>query len=220
VLFKSAGRLKQMTEDRTLTLISKQILPITLVLAAGMALSACSSKPSPWSESSSPWEARSEQGAEPEPLAIDEIEPAVVQEETIDPVGYAPTEDTSAYAEGQSSIEEPPMDEPYVEPEPVVEEEPAPVAAGGGLAAQPSGMYAVQVVASSSMDQLNFFASQNQLSDEWVAETVVDGRTWFVLMSGVYATKGEAEQALTGLQELGTDPWIRTVGSVQAVMAQ
>jgi len=206
-----------MTEDRTLTLISKQILPISLVLAGGMALSACSSKPSPWSESSSPWETRSEQAAEPEPLAIDEIEP-VEQEETIEPVGYASAEDSSAFAEGQSSIEEPPTDEPFAEP--MIAEEPAPVAVGGGLAAQPAGMYAVQVVASSSMGQLNFFASQNQLSDEWVAETIVDGRTWFVLMSGVYATKHEAEQALSGLQELGTDPWVRTVGSVQAVMTQ
>jgi len=205
-----------MTEDRTLTLLSKQLLPITLVLAGGMALSACSSKPSPWSESSSPWEARSEQTAEPEPLAIDEIEPVVMQEETIDPVGYAPTENRSAFAEGESSIEEPPMNEP----EPIVEEEPPAVAVGGGLAAQPADMYAVQVVASSSMDQLNFFASQNQLSDEWIAETVVDGKTWFVLMAGVYATKDEAEQALVGLQDLGTDPWIRTIGSVQAVMSQ
>jgi len=203
-----------MTEDRTLTLLSKQILPITLVIVGGVALSSCSSKPSPWSESSSPWETRSESAAEPEPLAIDEIEPVEVQEETIEPVGFVAAEDNSAMVEsGESSIEEPPMDEPAMEP--VVEE-----TAGGGLAAQSASMYAVQVVASSSMDQLRFFANQNQLSDEWVAETVVDGRTWFVLMSGVYATKAEAEQALSSLQALGTDPWIRTVGSVQAVMSQ
>jgi len=207
-----------MTEDRTLTLLSKQILPITLVLAGGVVLSGCSSKPSPWSESSSPWEARSESAAEPEPLAIDEIQPVEVQEETIEPVGFVAEEDNSAMVEsGELTMEEPPMDEPPMD-EPVAEDMSSVV--GGGLAAQPSGMYAVQVVASSSMDQLNFFASQNQLSDEWVAETVVDGRTWFVLMSGVYATKDEAEQALSGLQELGTEPWIRTVGSVQAVMAQ
>jgi len=205
-----------MTEDRTLTLLSKQILLITLALVGSMALTACSSKPSPWSESSSPWESREEQAAEPEPLAIDEIEPVAVQEDTIEPAGFIPEEDTSTYVEAQSNFEEPPMDEPVAEP--MMEEQPA--AVGGGLAAQPASMYAVQVVASSSMDQLNFFASQNQLSDEWVAETVVDGRTWFVLMSGVYATKDEAEQALSGLTELGTEPWIRTVGSVQSVMSQ
>jgi len=206
-----------MTEDRTLTLLSKQILPITLMIVGGVALSGCSSKPSPWSESSSPWETRSESAAEPEPLAIDEIQPVEAQEETIEPMGFVAEEDNSAMIEsGESSIEEPPMDEPDMGP--VVEETAAVV--GGGLAAQPASMYAVQVVASSSMDQLRFFANQNQLSDEWVAETVVDGRTWFVLMSGVYATKDEAEQALSGLQALGTDPWIRTVGSVQAVMSQ
>lgn len=209
-----------MTEDRTLTLLSKQILPITLMLAGGIALSACSSKPSPWSESSSPWDARSEQAAEPEPMAIEDITP--VQEEAIEPVGYVAAEDRSAFAEGQSSIEEPPVDEPVIE-EPMIDEampEGQSVIVGESLSAQPAGMFAVQVVASSSMEQLNFFVSQNQLSDEWTAETVVEGKTWFVLMSGVYATKGEAEQALAGLQELGTDPWIRTVGSVQAVMPQ
>jgi len=205
-----------------LTLLSKQILPITLVLAGGIALSGCSSKPSPWSESSSPWDARSEQAAEPEPLAIEDIPPVVAQEEAIEPVGYVAAEDNSAFAEGQSSIEEPPMDEPVMD-EPMIEEtmpEESSVIVGKSLAMQPAGMFAVQVVASSSMEQLNFFVSQNQLSDEWVAETIVDGKTWFVLMAGVYATKAEAEQALTGLQELGTEPWIRTVGSVQAVMPQ
>ena len=93
-----------------------------------------------------------------------------------------------------------------------------PVMSGGGLAGQPAGNYAVQVVASSSMEQLTFFASQYQLSDEWVAETTVDGRIWYILMLGVYETKAEAEQALVNVQDLETQPWIRTIGSVQAVM--
>ncbi|RDH82288.1 MAG: hypothetical protein DIZ80_08285 [endosymbiont of Galathealinum brachiosum] len=209
-----------MTEDRTLTLISKKILPITLVLAGTVALAACSSKPSPWSESSSPWDSRAEQNAEPEPLAIDQIEPAYQEEETIEPVGFVAAEEDTAMVESEAVVEEP-MEEPMAEPElEIIEEEPEAVAVSGSLAEQPAGMFAVQVVASSSMDQLNYFAQQNQLSDEWVAETTVDGKVWFVLMSGVYGSKAEAEQALESLQGLETQPWIRTVGSVQAVMSQ
>jgi len=206
-----------MTEDRTLTLLSKNLLPITLVLAGSVALAACSSKPSPWSESS-PWEGRAEQSAEPEPLAIDDIQSGYQQEETIEPIGFVAAEESSVMVESEAVMEEP-MAEPMMA-EPVMEEQPAAVMVGGGLAEQPAGMFAVQVVASSSMDQLSFFASQNNLSQEWVAETSVDGKIWFVLMSGVYATKAEAEQALEGLQGLGTQPWVRTVGSVQAVMSR
>jgi len=201
-----------------LTLLSKKILPITLVLAGSIALAACSSKPSPWSESSSPWEGRAEQNVEPEPLAVDDIEPVYLAEpETIEPVGIVASEDESMMVEGSEVME--PLEEPMGE-EPMMDEAAAPVAVGGGLAEQPAGMFAVQVVASSSMDQLNAFANQHQLSDEWVAETMVDGRVWFVLMSGVYATKSEAEQALEGLQMLETQPWIRTVGSIQSSMSQ
>ena len=201
-----------------MTLLSKKILPITLVLAGSIALAACSSKPSPWSESSSPWEGRAEQNVEPEPLAVDDIEPVYLAEpETIEPVGIVASEDESMMVEGSEVME--PLEEPMGE-EPMMDEAAAPVAVGGGLAEQPAGMFAVQVVASSSMDQLNAFANQHQLSDEWVAETMVDGRVWFVLMSGVYATKSEAEQALEGLQMLETQPWIRTVGSIQSSMSQ
>ncbi|MCW9048524.1 MAG: SPOR domain-containing protein [Gammaproteobacteria bacterium] len=196
-----------------MTLLSKNLLPITLVLAGSVALAACSSKPSPWSESSSPWEGRAEQGAEPEPLAIDEIQPAYQQDETIEPVGFIAAEESSMMVESDAV-----MDEPMAEP--VMMAEPAAVAVSGSLAEQPASMFAVQVVASSTMDQLSSFARQNNLSQEWVAETSVDGKVWFVLMSGVYSTKAEAEQALDGLQGLGTQPWIRTVGSIQAVMSR
>lgn len=201
-----------------MTFLSKNLLVIAAMLVGSMVLTGCSSKPSPWteseSESTSPWDGRADQAAEPEPLSIEELDPPYqVEEEPIEPAGFVAGEDGVPMAE--EAMEEPVVDEPVIE-----EAVNTPVALSGSLAAQPSDMYAVQVVASSSMDQLNFFASQNNLSDEWVAETLVDGKTWFVLMAGVYATKGEAEQALSGLQELGTDPWVRTVGSVQAVMAQ
>jgi len=190
-----------MTEDRTLTPVSKKLLPMILVLVGGVALTACSSKPSPWTESSSPWDER----AQNEPV-----------EEGVEPVeddGLAAMEEEPLPVDNEFVVEE-----PLPEPEPMMVEEPEPVMSGGGLAAQPAGNYAVQVVASSSMEQLRFFANQYQLSDEWVAETTVNGKVWYILMLGVYETKAEAEQALVNVQDLETQPWIRTIGSVQAVM--
>ena len=181
-----------------MTPVSKKFLPLVLACVGAAALTACSSKPSPWTESSSPWDER----AQSEPV-----------EEVVEPVegeGLAAMEEEALPVDNEFVIEE-----PMEQPEPI--EEPEPVMSGS-LASMPAGNYAVQVVASSSMDQLTFFANQYQLSDEWVAETTVDGKVWYVLMLGVYETKAEAEQALVNVQDLETQPWIRTIGSVQAVM--
>ena len=189
-----------MTEDNIVALIIKKTLSFALVLVAGVMLAACSSKPSPWAEASSPWDSRAE-AQEPEPLEIADIEPA-------------PVEESIEIAE-EPVAEEEVLIEP--EPEPVVDE-PVVASTGSGLSAQPADYFAVQVVASGSMEQLNDFASQHQLSDQWVAETTVDGRVWYVLMLGVYPSKNEAEQAMESVMDLETQPWVRTVGSVQAVM--
>ncbi len=189
-----------------MTLTSKKILSFVLVLIASAMLGACSSKPSPWAEASSPWDNTQEESQEPEPLEIADIEP-------VEPTSV---EDT---IEPEPVIEEPEVveAEPEPEPEPIVEE-PVQMATGDGLAGQPAGYYAVQVVASSSMDQLTDFANANQISDQWVAETTVEGRVWYVLMLGVYPTKEEAEQAMQSVVELETLPWVRTVASIQASM--
>ncbi len=210
-----------------MTLLSNKILPISLVLAGSVVLASCSSKPSPWAESSSPWESRSEPVAEAEPLVVEDVEPAPI-EETVEPVAYVAAEDDTAMVESGGMIETPVVDEEQIIEEPIVDEtEEADghhgdesVVVGGSLSEQPEGMFAVQVVASSSLDQLNHFAEENNISSDWIAETNVDGKVWFVLMSGLYATKHEAEEALEGLQELDTQPWIRTVGSIQSAMNQ
>jgi len=187
------------------TLTSKKILSSTLVLIASVMLGACSSKPSPWAEASSPWDNKQE-SQEPEPLEIADIEP----------VEPTPVEDTIEPMDAEPIVEEPV--EVEAEPEPVVEEEPVQAPTGEGLAGQPAGYYAVQVVASSTMEQLRDFANANQISEQWVAQTSVDGKVWYVLMLGVYPSKEEAEQAIQNVMELETLPWIRTVGSIQAVM--
>ncbi len=88
----------------------------------------------------------------------------------------------------------------------------------GNLAAQSADAFVVQVVASSTKKQLSDFARKHQLSDEWVAETSVNGKVWHVLLLGVYPDRAAAEQALKTVKDLDTRPWIRTIGSLQAVM--
>ncbi len=192
-----------------MTLLNDKSLPLVLVLAGSVGLAACSSKPAPWAESSSPWDNRAEESGV-QPVVMDE--PGV---EALEPIDIAP-------GDGMMGLEEDimPMDAQAEMLEPVMEEPPvaAPVMVSGNLAQQPANYYTVQVVASSSMGQLKDFARRNQLSDEWVAETSVNGKVWYVLMLGVYPSKTEAEQALASVQGLETQPWVRTVGSVQSVM--
>ncbi|MCW9015216.1 MAG: SPOR domain-containing protein [Gammaproteobacteria bacterium] len=198
------------------TKIIKQNLYAALVVGATITLAACASKPSPWSQQASPWDSRQ---AEVEPVA--EAEP-------LEPVGMsamesaASAEDSEYPVEPGDMVEPQPvvMAEPEPEPMPMMEAEPMP-AASGGVMSQPANHYAVQVVASSSMEGLRAFARQHQLSDQWTAETSVNGKTWFVLLLGVYPTKTEANDALASVQgELDTSPWIRSVGSLQAVAIQ
>lgn len=208
--------INDMTEDIALTLLNKNTLPMILVLAGALGLAACSSKPAPWSESSSPWENRAEEG-ELDPVAMEGVEPVPAMEaEVIEPMPMESGEEFPMPADAQAEMPEPMMEEMVIE-EPVMDVEPMAVT-GGSLGQQPANYFAVQVVASSTMQQLNEFATANQLSTDWIAETSVNGKVWYVLMLGVYPTKAEAEQALAGVQGLETQPWVRSVGSVQSVM--
>lgn len=189
-----------------------------LVLLGSVLLTACSSKPSPWAETSSPW------GAAPQAEAVEASDTAEAMDEGV----------VQAEPMGEAMVIEEPMAPLPVEPMPVestmyqsesVPMEPAEpvlpeagVVMPGNLAAQSANAFVVQVVASSTMKQLNDFARKHQLSDEWVAETSVNGKTWHVLLLGVYPGRAAAEQALQTVKDLDTRPWIRTVGSLQAVM--
>jgi len=201
--------------------LNSKSLPLSLVLVGSVLLAACSSKPSPWAESSSPWDSR--QQAEPEvvePVVVEEAAPAEFVDMAAVEVASAPAEESmyaeSVYGEPMpvgAVAAEPTMIEPVAPPEEV-----APVAMAGDLAAQPAEYFAVQVVASSTMAQLNDFANANSLSSDWVAETNVNGKTWYVLILGVYPTKSEADQALATVNAMDTQPWVRSVGSLQSVM--
>ncbi len=198
-------------------------------LGVVIGLGACSSKPSPWSQQSSPWENRAAeeevvQAEEQAPLVDDTAQVESVYAEPIEPVGSeagAMAMDEPAAAQSEFLAE--PEPEVILEPEPVAEVEPEPemsAAMGGDISSQLADYYAVQVCASSSMENLMAFAKNNQLSDQWTAETSVDGKTWFVLLQGIYPTRDEAKAAMVEVESLETTPWVRSVGSLQAVIIQ
>lgn len=189
-----------------------------ILLAIGViGLSACSSKPSPWTQQSSPWANREGEAQEPateaQPLP-DEQSPFVDQASKDDSMGAAePIEPMMGEPAEPLPMEPAPM-------ESMAEEPMMGSSQPGDIRSQPPGYYTVQLVASSNMKNLMAFTRRNNLSDQWVAETNVNGKTWYVLLSGVYATRDEAQAALADARaKLSTSPWIRSVGSVQAVMA-
>lgn len=190
-----------------------------LVLLGSVLLTACSSKPSPWAETSAPW------AEAPQAEAVESADTVEAMDE-----GATEAESVGAAMAGEESME--PMHEEAMpvesgmyqsesvsmEPAEPVLPEAGVVVMPGNLATQSANAFVVQVVASSTMKQLNDFARKHQLSDEWVAETSVNGKTWHVLLLGVYPDRAAAEQALQTVKDLDTRPWVRTVGSLQAVM--
>jgi DamX protein len=185
-----------------------------ILVGAGL-LAACSSQPSPWSQSSSPWGNKNSQADE---VVVDDtstfVEPMPTSDaavEPIEPVDVGVGEPIVA----EPVVPEVVMAEPEADAAPVTNN----VAVGGDLRSLPGSNFAVQVCASRSMKQLAGFAKRHQLSDQWMAQTSVKGETWFVLLEGVYATRAEARQALERVSgQVDTKPWIRSVGSLQAVM--
>lgn len=189
---------------------------VFVILASAWLLSACSTEPSPWSQSSSPWGNKNDQAEE---VVVEEGAQAAEQTAFVEPVpqaesAYAPVEPV-AVAAYEPVAAEPIMADSAAAEAPVTNN----VAIGGDLRSQPATYFAVQVCASRSMKQLAGFARRHKLSDQLTAQTTVKGETWFVLLEGVYTTRDEARQALTRVGgQVDTRPWIRTVGSIQAVM--
>ena len=203
-----------------------QSLKLILVAGAVAGMTACSSNPSsPWGQGGSPWESRSEEVVEPvvaEPVAE---EPAVIEADQASPaVEEEPVTEVDLGAPGTpmedpTANDEPAAEEVVVEEEPVHEEHSDESMQSGDIASLPAGQFAVQVVASSSMENLLAFAKANGIGDDWTAKTQVGDKVWYILLAGVYATKAEAEQALEEMsQRLDTAPWIRNLGSIQEVM--
>lgn len=168
------------------------LVQLVAVLMLIVMLGGCSSgKPSPWAQQGSPWGETPKPAAEEEPASPWVEEAAVIEEAVVEP-----------------------------EPAPIIEESvPMMQSVAGDIMTQPADYFVVQLCASSTMDKLLKFARRYNLPEQWTTQTNVQGKTWYILMQGVYPTRTEAESALSFVrgQGLPTKPWIRSVASVQAV---
>ena len=199
----------------------KQVKPLLKLLGlAGVVVTliACSEEPSPWTKSSSPWD--QEAKSDIEAPAADSYkadlemaqEPATTSEVEL---SYQAEPVESFTPEVVAEVES------EVEPEDVaVEEEPV---SGGrsSILDQPANFYTVQLMASVDIDRVYRFAEQNQISTEFIVPTQRDGVTWHVLLLGIYENYSAASAGKDEVAPLlKTQPWIRSVGSVQKLMQQ
>ncbi|GKL87609.1 cell division protein DamX [Klebsiella variicola] len=82
----------------------------------------------------------------------------------------------------------------------------------------PSGNYTLQLSSSSNYDNLNNWAKKEKLDRYVVYETSRNGQPWYVLVSGIYASKEEAKRAVTSLPAdvQAKNPWAKPLHQVQA----
>ncbi|MBV7406349.1 cell division protein DamX [Enterobacter sp. ENT03] len=101
----------------------------------------------------------------------------------------------------------------------------APAATTGGttgnvsaLKSAPSGHYTLQLSSSSNSNNLNAWAKKENLKNYVVYQTSRNGQPWYVLVSGVYASKEEAKRAVATLPAdvQAKNPWAKPVHQVQA----
>ncbi|WP_414165766.1 cell division protein DamX [Superficieibacter sp. BNK-5] len=88
----------------------------------------------------------------------------------------------------------------------------------GSLKSAPSNHYTLQLSSSSSYDNLNGWAKKENLKNYVVYQTTRNGQPWYVLVSGVYASKDDAKRAVTGLPAdvQAKNPWAKPLHQVQA----
>lgn len=88
---------------------------------------------------------------------------------------------------------------------------------GGSLQSAPASHYTLQLSSASRSDTLNAYAKQQKLQHYLVYSTKRDGKPWYVLVSGNYASSAEAKRAIATLPAdvQAKKPWVRPVRQVQ-----
>lgn len=82
----------------------------------------------------------------------------------------------------------------------------------------PGSHYTLQLSSSSNSANLNAWAKKENLQHYLVYQTQRNGQPWFVLVSGVYATKEDAKRAVTSLPAdvQAKTPWAKPIHQVQS----
>ncbi len=82
----------------------------------------------------------------------------------------------------------------------------------------PGSHYTLQLSSSSNSTNLNAWAKKEKLQHYMVYQTVRNGQPWYVLVSGVYASKDEAKRAVSTLPAdvQAKNPWAKPIHQVQS----
>lgn len=95
----------------------------------------------------------------------------------------------------------------------------APVTAGQSVSVQnaPASHFTLQLSSASRSDTLKAYAKQHNLAHSWVYETKRDGKSWYVLVTGVYASSADAKQAIAALpaEVQAKKPWVKPIRQVK-----
>src|SRR5471030_1228796 len=88
---------------------------------------------------------------------------------------------------------------------------------GGAIKAAPGSHFTLQLSGASQSTSLNAFAKQQGLKNYLVYQTSRDGKPWYVLVSGNYASSAEAKSAISSLpaEVQAKKPWVKPVHQVQ-----
>ncbi|MGK3142424.1 SPOR domain-containing protein [Pantoea sp. C2G6] len=97
-------------------------------------------------------------------------------------------------------------------------------ATGSGSASKslPGGSYTLQLSGASKAESLNAWAKQQNLSSYHVYKTTRNGQSWYVLVSGSYATPADARRAVASLpaEVRAKNPWVKPVSQVKKEASQ
>ncbi|EHE6043382.1 cell division protein DamX [Salmonella enterica] len=90
----------------------------------------------------------------------------------------------------------------------------------GALKSAPSSHYTLQLSSSSNYDNLNGWAKKENLKNYVVYETTRNGQPWYVLVTGMYASKEDAKRAVSTLPAdvQAKNPWAKPLHQVQAAL--
>lgn len=88
----------------------------------------------------------------------------------------------------------------------------------GALKSAPGNHYTLQLSSSSNSNNLNAWAKKENLKNFVVYQTTRNGQPWYVLVSGVYASKDDAKRAVATLPAdvQAKNPWAKPIHQVQA----
>ena len=88
----------------------------------------------------------------------------------------------------------------------------------GSLKSASGSHYTLQLSSSSNYDNLNGWAKKENLKNYVVYETSRNGQPWYVLVSGIYASKDDAKRAVTTLPAdvQAKNPWATPLHQVQS----